>query len=211
MKMLLIEDSRVGVTTTTRMLAPFGEVRAARSLEEAQRIRDSGFQPDVIISDLNLGDRRAWQETFSEVVKIAAGRPILAQTGQVWPELLAEFARLFSGAGAELFGKRDERGMLEWLQQFREDQSGAMVRTMDRGSRQSNDDIRSEVRTYFEDLGAPKPADKWLSALIGCIIRWERRIEAAGELIWRTLLVIMVAAVAGWLGVALTQWSGAGW
>jgi CheY-like chemotaxis protein len=210
MRMLLIEDSRVGTTITTAMLSQFGEVRAARTIDEARAVMASGFRPDVIVTDLNLGDHRRWQETVADVVTLASGRPILAQTGQTWPELLDEFARLFSAARAELFSKRDERGMLEWLRQFREDQSGHMVQTMDRGSKQSHTDIRSEVRAYFEALGVPKPADEWLGLLFRCIVRWQARADAAGELVWRTLVVGAVAAAVGWFGWAVREWLLAG-
>ena len=205
MRILLIEDTRVGVTTTTAMLSRFGEVRAGRSIDEARAIIASGFAPDVVVTDLNLGDRRPWRETFADVVELAAGRPIAAHTAQVWAELLEEFATLFSGVRAQLFSKRDSRPLIEWLQQFRRDESGAMVQTMDRGSRQSHRDIRTEIVAYAEELGVPHPADDWFRDLIRCIVRWQLRLEKAFERIWTTLLILTVGAVFSWGGWALLQ------
>lgn len=212
MRLLLIEDTRVGVTTTTALLSRFGEVRAARSLDEARAVIASGFHPDVIVSDLNLGDGRNWRETFADVVEIAEGRPIAAHTAQTWPELLDEFARYFSGHRAQLFSKRNSQQLIEWLQQFRRDESGSMVQTMDRGSVQSHRDIRAEFVAYLESLGAPRPADDWLKPLIRCIVRWQRRIDLAFERTWQTLLILTVTGVFGWLVMAFAKWAeGGGW
>ena len=211
MRVLLIEDTRVGVTTTTALLSRFGEVRAARSLDEARAVIKSGFRPDAVVSDLNLGDGRDWRETFGEVVEIAAGRPIAAHTAQVWPELLDDFARLFSGARAQLFSKRNPQPLLEWLQQMRRDESGTVVQTMNRGSGQSHADIRAELVAYLEEMGAPKPADRWLGRLVECIVRWQGRAESAGERSWQTLLVLTLGGIFAWLVTAAMTWSGAGW
>lgn len=211
MRILLIEDTRAGITTTTALLTRFGTVRAARTIEEARSVMASGWNPDAVVADLNLGDRRNWRETFAEVVEIAAGRPIAGHTAQVWDALLEEFSTLFSGAGAQLFSKRDDRPLLEWLQQMRRDESGALVQTMDRGSKQSHNDIRGEVVKFFEEMGAPHPGDEWLRDYIRCLVKWQSRGEKAWTTAWTTLVGLTVAGVFGWLVMAVMRWSGAGW
>ena len=208
MRILLIEDTRAGVTITTAMLARYGEVRAARSIAEAEEVMASGWNPEVIVSDLNLGDGRQWHESFADVVHLARGRPIAAHSADVWHELRIDFARRFSGSRAQLFSKSGSgaRDLQQWLQQWRHDESGAMVQTMDRGSTQSGADIRAAIIGYAEELGVPPPAHDWLREITRCIVGWKRRWDETRERVWMTMVTIFAASAIGWLGWAVVQW-----
>lgn len=211
MRMLLIEDMPSGQTTMIGLLSPYGTVRAARSIVEAESIMASGWNPEVVVADLNLGDRRKWQDSFADVVRLANGRPIAAQTADVWHELREEFGRLFSGQ-AQLFAKGFEgtRGLIEWLQQFREDQSGRMVQTMDRGSQQSHADIRAEFWLLMRSLGAPHseevPVEAWARDLVRCIVRWQRRAGTAGTITWQWLVGLVLGGIGTWLSKVAGLW-----
>lgn len=209
--MLLIEDRPTGTTTMIATLAPFGIVKAAETIAQAERIMESGWNPEVIVADLNLRDGREWYESFSDVIRLARGRPIAAHTAELWHELRVDFAKRFSGE-AQLFAKDHDgvRGLVEWLQQFREDQSGRMVQTMDRGSRQSHADIRAEFFAIARELGVPHsdelPDHEWMRDLIRCVKRWQKRQTAAETTAWKSLVAFMVTGVAGLITKAAGLW-----
>lgn len=202
MRILLIEDTRAGITDTVARLAPYGEVRAARSLDEARVVIASGFDFDAIVTDLHLGDRRDWSETINDVVEMANGRPIAAHTADLYPELRREFARLFSGR-VDIFSKRDAGGLIEWAQQFRSDHAGRVIRTMDRGSAQSHSDIRAEIISWLHDLGFPQPVEYNLRKLIEWGLRCLRRLAAARDIAAKALLTLAVTGAATMLASVL--------
>lgn len=195
MRILLIEDTRAGVTETVARLSPFGEVRAARSIAEAKEVIATGFRFDAIVTDFNLGDGRSWRDTVRDAVDISAGRPIAAHTADLYPELREEFARLFSGR-VEIFSKREPHRLVQWLQQFRRDQSGRVVQTMDRGSDQSHRDIREEVIDWLHDLGFPQPAEYHLRRLIEWWLKWQRRLMAAWDTAAKVVIGLLVTGAA---------------
>jgi hypothetical protein len=186
-------------------------VKAAQSIAQAERIMESGWNPEAIISDLNLGDGREWHESFADVIRLAKGRPVAAHTAQLWHELRSDFAKRFSGQ-AQLFSKDHQGtiGLIEWLQQFREDQSGRMVQTMDRGSQQSGADIRAEFWLLARSLGAPHtddtPVEVWARDIVRCVVRWQRRAEATGSILWKSLVGSIAAGAVTWISKALGVW-----
>lgn len=204
MQILLIEDTTTGTTIAVQQLSPYGRVHAARNLVEARAVMDSGSGIDAIVTDMHLGDRRSWQDTIADVVELAKGRPVAAHTTDVYLEMRQEFAMLFSGH-AELFSKRDAKGLIEWLQQFREDQAGKMVRTMDHGSMQSHRDIRAEVVAWLHDLGFPQPVEYNLRRVIESALSTWRRVNGLRDLAVTTVLMLMVSGLAAFIANAV--WS----
>jgi CheY-like chemotaxis protein len=202
MRILLIEDTRAGTTETVSRLSPFGEVRAARSLQEARQVVASGFKYDAIVTDMNLGDGRDWRETIRDAIDISAGRPIAAHTADLYPELREEFAKLFSGR-VEIFSKREPSHLMEWVRQFVNDQSGAIVETMHRHTAQSHGDIRREVIEFLHDLGVPPPADHHLRNRIAwektCLQRWRGFIDTAAK----TIIGLAAAGAMTWLATVV--------
>lgn len=214
MRILLIEDTRTGRTATTRLLAQYGDVRAARTIEEARRL-STGWHFDAVVTDLNLGDGRRWQDNIRDVVDLAAGRPIAAHTTQVYREMQEEFASLFSGFDASLFGKQDERELQGWLQSQRRDESGHYVQSMDQGTAASEAEIRRIVAEYAVEVakswGVPLPVQRNARNMVECLVSWQRLAKITIDVSWKTMVAIMVAGLVTWLGRAILLWSGAGW
>ena len=198
MRTLLIEDTRVGRTTAEAILRPFGPVRTASSLDEARAFLVSGFDPDVIVTDLNLNDGGQWQDTMRAVVEMAQGRPIAAYTWQVWDGLPAEFAALFSGYRAVVLSKQDDNALRAWAQR----QAGPINSTA-----QPPTNFGAEFSAYLEHLGAPKPGHDWTRELIRCVIGWQRRWEITKDTALKAIVLFFVGALLSWI-VLFIQWRG---
>jgi len=199
MRTLLIEDTRVGRTAARAILEPFGPVRSASSLDEARGILGGGFDPDVIVTDLNLNDGGKWQDTMNAVVEMAQGRPIAAHTWQVWDGLPAEFAALYSGHRAVVLSKQDDNALRSWAQR----QAGPI----NSPAVQPPINFGAEFSAYLEHLGAPKPGHDWAREIVRCVVGWQKRWEITKDTALKAIVLFFVGALLSWI-VLFIQWRG---
>jgi CheY-like chemotaxis protein len=199
MRSLLIEDTRVGRTAALAILQPFGPVRVAASLDEARDILASGYDPDVVVTDLNFRDGTTWKDTMDVVVAMAKGRPIAAYTWQVWDGLPAQFASLYSGYRAVVLSKQNDNALRAWAQR----QAGAQA-VAEAGA---PTDFGAEFSAYLEHLGAPKPGHEWVREIVRCVIGWQRRWDITKDTALKVIVTTFLVSALGWLALFI-QWRG---
>jgi two-component system phosphate regulon response regulator OmpR len=90
---LLVEDDRVLAPILERYLAAHGyEVRVAGSAEDAERQLGWGFEPGLVILDLNLPGDTGWSLIRSPQLVAAGSPPVLVATATpVSPRRLREY------------------------------------------------------------------------------------------------------------------------
>ena len=75
--------------------------------------------------------------------------------------------------------------------------------------------IRAEITAFLISMGVPDTPDQtateWLRDMIRCVRRWQQWRDHVIKTAATALVGIFVVSVAGWLGMALMRWSGAGW
>jgi hypothetical protein len=194
MRSLVIEDTRVGRAAAEAILRPFGPVRVAETLEQARDFLASGYDPDVIVTDLNLRDGGTWQDTMNAVVAMAKGRPIAAYTWQVWDGLPAEFAALYSGNRAVVLSKQNDNALRSWAQRQAGSQAVAEAASFD---------FDAALSAWAERHGAPKPGHVWAGELVRCLISWQARWASTKDTAWgifiRITVTLFIGSVFAWL------------
>ena len=194
MRTLVIEDTRVGRTAAETILRPFGPVRVANTLDQARDFLASGYDPDVIVTDLNFRDGTTWKDTMSAVVAMAKGRPIAAYTWDVWDGLPAQFAALYSGHRAAVLSKQDDNALRSWAQRQAGSQAVAEKATFD---------FDAALSAWVEKHGAPKPGHEWAGALVRGLLGWQAWWASTKGTAWgafvKFTVPLFIGSVLAWL------------